>query len=93
MIIIDGKRRKKMVFFKKKMIEIVPEIAFEVAKKAKDREMRELAEKRMEEILKKELGYKRGTDITSYSKKDQKRIRKYFPHLSKFLLELLKPKE
>ncbi len=83
-----------MVFLKKKMIEIVPKIAFEIAKKAKDREMQELAGERMRKILKEDLKYERGKDITVYSKRDQKRVIKYLPRSGgEFLLELLKPKD
>ena len=80
--------------FKKKMIEIVPERAFKVAKKAKDREMQELAGERMRKMLKEDLKYERGKDITGYSKRDQRKILRYLPLVGgEFLLNLLKPKD
>jgi len=80
-------------FLKKKMIHVMPEIIFEIAKKSGDREIQKLAEERMKKILKEDLHYERGKDINSYSEKEQKIIRKYLLRSGDFLLDLLQPKD
>jgi len=73
----------------KVMIEIDPQKAFELAKKAKDEEMKELAKEKMKKFLEK-MEYDIFKDAKKYSKKELEKIAIYLSYQDKYLVQSLK---